>query len=69
MTTARRDLGTLTEGDQTEDVHIDISAIPDHVRDDLAEATLDFIRSILQQPGGRERIERKKATWTTNKRS
>lgn len=59
MITARRESGALLEDDQTEAVHIDISAIPDHVRDDLAAATLDFIRGILRQPEGRERLDAK----------
>lgn len=44
------------------DIKIDFSAIPDHVRDDLAAATFECVRSFLQQPGGREFLEaRKKA--------
>jgi len=40
-------------------VHIDTASIPDHVRDDLAAATLDFIHGILQRPGGREALDAK----------
>lgn len=43
------------------EVRIDTAEIPDHVRDDLAAATLDLIYSILRQAGGREQIELKKA--------
>lgn len=43
------------------EVRIDTAEIPDHVRDDLAAATLDLIYSILLQTGGREQIELKKA--------
>lgn len=43
------------------EVRIDTAEIPDHVRDDLAAATLDLIYSILRQTGGREQIELKKA--------
>ena len=32
-----------------------------HVREDLAAATLELIRGILRQPGGRERLDAKKA--------
>lgn len=43
------------------EVRIDTAEIPDHVRDDLAAATLDLIYTILRQSGGREMIEAKKA--------
>lgn len=43
----------------TTTIHIDVSIIPDHVRDDLAAATLDFIRGILREPDGRERLDAK----------
>lgn len=49
------------EGQETDALHIDTSAIPGHVRDDLAAATLDFIRGILQQPGGREALDARTA--------
>lgn len=42
-------------------IQIDVSAIPAHVRDDLAAATLGLMRGILAQPGGRELLEEKKA--------
>lgn len=52
-------------GELTAAVHINVAEIPDHTRDDLAAATLDLIRGILRQPGGREaldeRIKAKKA--------
>lgn len=52
-------------GEQTAAVHINVEEIPDYVRDDLSAATLDLIRGILRQPGGRaaldERIKAKKA--------
>ena len=52
-------------GEQTAAIHINVAEIPDHVRDDLAAATLDFVRGILRQPGGRaaldEKIKAKKA--------
>ena len=31
----------------------------DHARDDLAAATLDFVRGILCQPGGRAALDAK----------
>ena len=52
-------------GELTAAIHINVAEIPDHARDDLAAATLDFVRGILRQPGGRaaldERIKAKKA--------
>lgn len=44
---------------------IDTAAIPAHVREDLAAATLELIRGILRQPEGRERMDAKKAELTT----
>lgn len=41
-------------------VNIDVSLIPKHTQEVLACATMDLIRDILAQPGGREAIERKK---------
>ena len=40
-------------GELTAAIHINVAEIPDHARDDLAAATLDFVRGILRQPGGR----------------
>lgn len=48
------------EGEVVTEIHIDVSAIPDYVRDDLAAATLDLIHGILRQPGGREALEARK---------
>lgn len=42
-------------------IHIDTSLIPDHVRDQLAAATMDMVLGILRNPGGRELLEAKKA--------
>jgi hypothetical protein len=42
-------------------ITINTAAIPAHVREDLAAATLELIRGILRQPGGRERLDAKKA--------
>lgn len=44
-------------GELTTTIHINVAEIPDHARDDLAAATLDLIRGILRQPGGRERLD------------
>ena len=46
-------------GELTTAIHINVAEIPDQVRDDLAAATLDFIRGILRQPGGREALDAK----------
>lgn len=59
MEQARRGKDAPPEGELTTAIHIDVAAIPDHVRDDLAAATLDFIRGILRQPDGRERLDAK----------
>ena len=46
-------------GELTAEIHINVDEIPDYVRDNLAAATLDFIRGILRQPGGREALDAK----------
>ena len=46
-------------GEQTAAVHINVAEIPDHARDDLAAATLELIRGILRQPGGRAALDAK----------
>lgn len=46
-------------GELTDSIHINVNEIPNHVRDELAAATLEFIRSILRQPGGREALDAK----------
>lgn len=48
------------EGEVVNEIHIDVSAIPDYVRDDLAAATMELYRKILRQPGGREALEARK---------
>lgn len=51
--------------ERVDKVELDVNLIPDHVRDELAAATLEFVRNTLRQPGGREmldaRIEARKA--------
>ena len=58
-----------TEDDDrlTDSVKIDFSAIPDHVREDLAAATFECVRSFLQQPGGREFLDARKAAKKATK--
>jgi hypothetical protein len=46
-------------GELTDSIHINVGEIPDHVRDELAAATLDMVRNILAQPGGREMLDAK----------
>ena len=46
-------------GELTDSIHINMAEMPDHVRDELAAATLEFIRGILRQPGGREKLAAK----------
>lgn len=41
-------------------VHINVAEIPDHMRDNLAAATLDLIHNILSQAGGREALDAQK---------
>ena len=45
----------------TAEIHIDTSAIPAHVRDNLAASTLELIHAILRQPGGREALDARTA--------
>lgn len=52
-------LGKL-EYEVVDNVKLDVSLIPDVVKDELAAATLEFVRSILRQPGGREILDSKK---------
>ncbi len=46
-------------GELTETVHINVAEIPDYTRDKIAAATLDFVRGILHQPGGRAALDAK----------
>ncbi len=45
----------------TNTIHIDTTLIPNHVRDQLAAATMDMVLGILRKPGGRELLDAKKA--------
>lgn len=62
-----KDKMVVTKLNDNESIHIDVSKIPDCVRDDIAAATLASVRAYLKQPGGREtlhkRIEKKKAEY------
>lgn len=40
-------------------IRVDFSLIPDHFRDGLAAATLNSVRTYLQQPGGREKLDKR----------
>lgn len=44
---------------QKDTIKIDVGLIPNYVRDDLAAATLEFMKRILEQPGGREMLDTK----------
>lgn len=46
-------------GELADSIHINVDEIPDHVRDELAAATLDMVRGISVQPGGREMLDAK----------
>lgn len=65
---ARRDVEAPAEGERTTEIHIDTKAIPAQVRDTLAAATMDLLNGILSQPGGRERLEAKKAELAAQRR-
>ena len=56
------DQDIICEGCLADEIKIDFSLIPEHVKERLAAATFECVRSFLQQPGGREFLEaRKKA--------
>ena len=50
-----------SEYEVVDSVKIDVSLIPDHVRDEFAAATLEFVRNIIRQPEGQEKIAAKSA--------
>jgi hypothetical protein len=47
-------------GSLTDTIKIDFASVPNYVRDELAEATLESVRSFLRQPGGREFLDARK---------
>ena len=55
------------EGQLATEIHIDTAAIPSYMRDRLAMATMDMIRNILKQPGGREALAAKTAARNAQK--
>lgn len=54
--------------ERTEHVEIDVTQIPDHVRDSLAKATLEAVQRFLRQPGGRELLEKEAARRKKNQK-
>ena len=42
-------------------ITVDLASMPEHVREELAAATLDSVMAFLKQPGGREFIDARKA--------
>lgn len=44
---------------ETNDIKIDFSQIPEHVRDELASSTIEAVNEFLRQPGGREFLDKK----------
>lgn len=53
----------------TDHIKIDVTLIPDYVRDTIAATLLAGIRSFLREPGGREFLEAKKAQYRNVKDS
>ena len=49
----------MCENDNNE-VKIDVSLIPDYVKERLAAATLEAFLRFMKQPGAREMLEKKK---------
>lgn len=66
--TPRRETEAPAECEQSVVIHIDTQAIPAQARDALAAATMDLLNGILSQPGGRERLEAKKAELAAQRR-
>jgi hypothetical protein len=52
---------TASSSGMTDTIKIDFAAIPDYVREELAEATLESVRAFIRQPGGREFLDARKA--------
>lgn len=52
---------------QKDIIKIDMGLIPNYVRDDLAAATLEFMKRILEQPGGREMLDTKMTQRAKNR--
>ena len=45
--------------ERTDHVEIDVTQIPDHVRDSLAEATLRAYKDFIKIPGNREKLDKR----------
>lgn len=45
------------EGQETDDIHIDTAAIPDHVRDTFIAKTLECFNAFLAVPGNAEWLD------------
>lgn len=45
---------------QNKKIEFDLNSMPKYKQEILANATLELVRDILSQPGGREALERKK---------
>ena len=50
----------MSDVTETNDIKIDFSQIPEHVRDELASSTIEAVNEFLRQPGGREFLDKKK---------
>lgn len=48
-----------SEGELTDSIQIDFSAIPKHVSDDLAATIFESVKDFLRQPGGKEFLDAK----------
>lgn len=61
---------TVIDGGLTDNIRIDFTKIPGHVKEDLAAATMESVKAFLRQPGGKEmldaRIAAKKERSKTN---
>lgn len=57
MTSIRR----ATESESENIVKLDLSSIPDYVREEFAAATLEAVENFLRQPGGREFLDARKS--------
>ena len=53
--------------DWTDRVTFDLDAVPDHIRDSLAAATLELVSSIKAQPGGATQLEARAKARRANK--
>lgn len=43
----------------TPEIKVNLSDIPDHVRDYLAEATLEAVKAFMKKPSGKEFLDSK----------